>query len=52
MKVVRFKYKNGKVVNLNEAAADILEKRGDGKIVGVAKSIIVEDKPENKKDKK
>lgn len=51
MKVVKFKYSNGYVSNVNEAAADIMEKRGDGKIIGVAKSIVVENKPD-KKDKK
>ena len=42
MKVVKFQYKNGFISNVNEAAADILEKRGDGKILISKKSVIAD----------
>ena len=47
VKPVGFKYNNGKEVVLNEAAAEILEKRGDGKITKAEVKPVVS-KPESK----
>ena len=49
MKVVEFQFKNGVVSKMNEAVADIYERRGKGKIIVKSKSVVVDG---NKKDKK
>ena len=48
-KPVKFRYKNGFVSTVNEWAAKIMEKRGEGKIIVEKKSIVVNGN-KNKKD--